>query len=123
MTWLQASCAVATPVAFVVVTAGHSSTTSEGHVRVGFVVSRIVIVWTQLALLPQASVAVQVREMILEPPQVLLTASAYMTTTWLQVSDAVATPVALVEVLAGHSSTTLGGQVMTGLMISRTVIV
>ena len=42
---------------------------------VGGVVSLSVMVWIQLALLPQASVAVHVREMIFEPPQVLLTES------------------------------------------------
>ena len=41
----------------------------------GGVVSNTVIVCTQRALLPQASLAVQVREMILAPPQVLLTLS------------------------------------------------
>jgi hypothetical protein len=42
---------------------------------VGLVVSRTVIVWTQLALLPQASVAVQVRAIISVPPQLLVTES------------------------------------------------
>jgi hypothetical protein len=60
---------------FVLVLAGHSRTTSGGQVIVAAVVSRTVIVCTQLARLLQASVAVQVREMILEPPQVLLTES------------------------------------------------
>jgi hypothetical protein len=46
-----------------------------GLVMTGGVVSRTVMVWTQLALLPQASVAVQVREMTLALPQGLLTAS------------------------------------------------
>jgi len=46
-----------------------------GQVIVGGMVSRIVMVWTQLVLLPQASIAVQVREMTLLPPQVLLTLS------------------------------------------------
>jgi len=54
---------------------GHSSTALVGQINVGGVVSRMVMVWTQRALLPQASVAVQVREMILLPPQVLLTLS------------------------------------------------
>src|SRR5436190_10573980 len=39
----QPSWAVATPVLFVVVLAGHSSTTSAGHVIVGGVMSRTVI--------------------------------------------------------------------------------
>ncbi len=71
----QPSEAVATPVTSVVGEAGHSRTTLLGQVMVGGVVSRTVMVWTQWALLPQASVAVQVRAMILAPPQVLLTLS------------------------------------------------
>src|SRR5215469_4579842 len=111
------------PVALVLVLAGHSRTRSGGQVRVGLVVSRTVIVWTQLELLPQASVAVQVRAMTLVAPQLLLTESLYVMATWLQVSVAVATPVALVPVSAGHSNVRLGGQVMTGLVMSRTVMV
>src|SRR5262245_46625708 len=43
--------------------------------------------------------------------------------TELQVSVAVATPVTLVLVLAGHCNVTLVGQVMRGAAVSRTVIV
>ena len=57
----QASVAVATPVLFVEVSAGHSRTRSAGTVRAGGVVSLTVICCTQVLLLPQASVAVQVR--------------------------------------------------------------
>src|SRR6266403_2985585 len=80
------------------------------------------MVCTQLLLLPQASVAVQVRAITLVPPQLLVTESLYRIVTWLHVSCAVATPVALVVVLAGHSRTRSGGQVMTGPVMSRTVI-
>jgi hypothetical protein len=41
----------------------------------GAVVSRIVIVCPTFVLLPALSIAVQVREMTLEPPQPLLTMS------------------------------------------------
>src|SRR5229473_1209566 len=75
------------------------------QVRVGGVVSRTVMVWMQLAELPQASVAVQVRAMTLVPVQPLVVASLKVTVTWLQVSVAVATPVLLVVVSAGHSRT------------------
>jgi hypothetical protein len=63
------------PVAFVRVSAGHCNTKLDGAVIVGGVVSRTVIVWSALALLPQASVAIQVRAMVLLPPQLLLTTS------------------------------------------------
>jgi len=92
-------------------------------VIVGGVVSRTVMVCTQRLLLPQASVAVQVREIILLPPQVLVTLSLYMTVTELQVSWAVATPVALVLVSAGHSNVRFAGHVIVGGVVSRTVMV
>ena len=66
---------MATPVTLVLVLAGHSKVLSGGQVIVGAVESRTVMVWTQLARLPQPSIAVQVREMTFELPQVLLTES------------------------------------------------
>src|SRR5437879_12610856 len=89
----------------------------------GGVVSRTVMVWMQLLLLPQASVAVQVRATTLVPPQLVVIESLKLRLTELQPSCAVATPVKLVLVLAGHSSTTFVGQVMTGGVVSSTVIV
>src|SRR6266581_4026694 len=89
----------------------------------GGVVSRTVMVWMQRELLPQASVAIQVRAMTLVAPQLLVTESLKLTLTAPQPSWAVATPVALVSVSAGHSSTRFGGQVMTGGVVSRTVMV
>src|SRR5258705_7945302 len=76
------------------------------------------MVWVQLTLLPQASVAVQVRAITSEAPQPLVTASAWVMVTWLQASCAEATPVALVLVSAGHSSTRAGGQVMDGRLLT-----
>src|SRR6266705_1142407 len=75
VTALHESCAVATPVALVLVTAGHSSTRSCGQVMVGLVVSRTVMVCTQAMLLPHWSVAVQVRVSTRVAPQFVLTAS------------------------------------------------
>jgi hypothetical protein len=66
---------VATPVTFVLVLPGQFWVRFCGNIKDGGVISWTVIVWTQLALLPQASVAVQVREMTLALPQVLLTES------------------------------------------------
>src|SRR6266571_5367953 len=54
-------------VTFVRVSAGHSSPRFGGGVIVGGVKSRTVMVWRALALLPQPSVAVQVRVMTFEP--------------------------------------------------------
>src|SRR6266581_3015628 len=119
----QPSWAVATPVALVSVSAGHSSTRFGGQVMTGGVVSRTVMVWMQLLLMPQASVAVQVRAMTLVPPQLLVTESLKLMLTEPQPSRAVATPVKLVLVSAGHSSTTFVGQVMTGGVVSSTEIV
>src|SRR6266550_1687247 len=109
MTALHASWAVATPVLLVVVSAGQSRVTFAGTTRLGRVVSLRVSVWTQLLVFPQASVASQRRLMIIAPPQVLLTESVKVTVTGPQPSVAVATPVAVMLVSAGHSSVRLGG--------------
>jgi hypothetical protein len=63
------------PVTFVRVSPGHWSTRFAGSLNDGGVISRIVIVWSALALLPQPSVAFHVREMVLVPPQALVTTS------------------------------------------------
>src|SRR5205809_653551 len=99
----QPSLAVATPVRLVLVSAGHSKTRLVGAVMLGGVESCTVIVWIALALLPQVSVASQVREMTLVPPQLLLTTSLKIRVTEPQPSTALAMPVTLVAVLAGHS--------------------
>src|SRR5260370_41198199 len=104
MTELQPSDAVATPVRLVVAVDGHSRTALVGQINVGGVVSRMVMVWTQRVLLPQASVAVQVSEMIFAPPHVLHTLSLYVTVTAQQPSTVVATPGSFVVCEAGHSS-------------------
>jgi hypothetical protein len=72
---------------------------------------------------PQASVARHVREMTRALPQVVALESEKVTVTALQISVAVATPVLFVEMFAGQSSVRLAGQVITGGVVSRTVIV
>src|SRR5215831_10918289 len=119
----QPSVAVATPVTLVRVSPGHWSTRLAGSFSAGGVVSRTVIVCTPLTLLPQPSVAVQVRLMILVPPQLLVTTSENVTVAELQPSWAVAVPVALGAVLLPHSTVKLGGIVITGGVMSRTVMV
>ena len=61
---LQITEAVAEPVAVGSVEAAQSTVVSGGQVMVGAVLSLTVIVCTQLAALPQPSVAVQVRAMM-----------------------------------------------------------
>src|SRR5437899_2487043 len=92
----QPSVAVATPVTFVVVMAGHSSTRFEGQIIEGGVVSRTVMVCTQLLVLPHWSVAIQVRAMTFVLAQFVVTTSAKLTVAWLHMPWAVATPVTLV---------------------------
>src|SRR6266567_1127116 len=111
------------PVTFVVGLAGHSRTAFEGQVMDGGVTSRTMIVWTQLEVLPQASVAVQVRTMVFVPAHPFVTESLKAIVVWLHPSCAVATPVALVPVSAGQSNVLSGGQEMIGLIVSRTVMV
>ena len=53
--------AVATPVTFVLIPSTQSLVTSGGQTITGPFVSIIVIVWTQVAVLPQLSAAAQVR--------------------------------------------------------------
>src|SRR5260370_445902 len=73
--------ATATAVTFVRVEPEHSRTRCAGSVKAGGVVSRTVMVCTQLALLPQESVAVKRREITRLPPQALVTVSLKLTTT------------------------------------------
>src|SRR5262249_37621189 len=115
----QVSKAVAWPVVLGLISEVNGTVTSAGRVIVGAVVSRRVMVCTASALLPQASVAVQLRVMTLAPPQVLATTSLKVTTTELQPSWAVAVPVLLGLVSAGHSKVTLGGAVIAGGVVSR----
>jgi len=119
----QASVAVATPVAFVAVLDGHSRVRFGGQVMTGALVSCTRIVCVQLELLPHESVAVQRRAMVIVPPQPVVVVSVYVIVKLPQASVAVAIPLALVLVSAGHGRVTLGGQVITGAVVSRTVMV
>jgi hypothetical protein len=85
--------------------------------------SRTLMVCAQVAALPHWSTALQVRMMVLVPPQPFVTASVNVIVTVPQASVAVATPVLLVLVSAGQSSVRLGGHVITGGVVSRTVMV
>ena len=114
----QASEAVASPN---VGEAGQSITAvTSGQVIVGGVTSWITIFLLQVAVLPQASVAVQVR--VIPPVQPGDTASTnVMDTLPLQLSEAVAVPK---SGCAGQSNgVTTVGQVIVGGVMSRTVMV
>src|SRR5689334_3349581 len=120
---LHPSVTLATPVTFVVVVAGQSSVRFGGATMVGAVVSWTVIICVPVAVLPQASVALQIREISLAPPQLLLTLSLKVTVTLPQPSCAVAVPVLRTFVFAGHSKVRFAGNVSVGGVESRTVIV
>src|SRR5262245_45664575 len=89
----------------------------------GLVVSTTVMIWSQVATLPQASVAVQVRVMTPVLPQPGAKASVWLIATLPQVSLPVAVPVALGPVGAVHAPDALAGQVIEGLVVSTTVMV
>ena len=91
----------------------------------GAKLSSTTIVWIQLLVLPQSSVANQVRVIVSScghcPPTVTsvdVTVGAVS-----QLSDAVAVPVLAGNELAEHSIVTFAGQVITGATLSSTTIV
>src|ERR1051325_11182773 len=108
----QTSTAVATPLTLVRVSPGQSMTRFAGKVSAGGVRSSTVMVWPQIALLPQESRAVHVREMMRALPHKFVESSAKVTVTALHVSVAVAVPVAARATDAPHSTVTFVGQVM-----------
>src|SRR5690349_18363644 len=95
---LHVSPAVAAPVLFVVAGVVHSRVIFVGQVILGSVVSLKLIVCTQLALLPQPSVAVQVRRIMPLPVQLVApkASTKLILAIPLHVSLAVATPVLFV---------------------------
>src|SRR6185369_14672906 len=118
-----ASEAFAVPVLAVVVSAGYSRTRLTGAVRDGAVVSRTIMVWTALELLPLKSVAVHLRMIPNVAPHPLVVTSLKLIVTAPLASVAVAVPRAFVPVLAGYSRTTLAGLIIPGAVVSLTVIV
>jgi hypothetical protein len=120
----QLSVAVAVP--DWLIDAPQLTVTFAGQVTTGAVVSTIVIVCRQsLPMLPQASVAVQVRVMVdslaQEPGATLSLAETAGAGSQLSVAVAVPVPEAAVEAL--HSTVTFAGHVMTGAVESTRVIV
>src|SRR5882724_6677753 len=119
----QVSVAVATPVLSVVGATVHSSVMLVGQMMIGGTVSLKLIVCRQLALLPQPSVAVQVRRILALPVQLVRSKASrkVMLAMPLHASVAVADPVLLVVGSTVHSSTRSAGQVRTGGVVSLTV--
>src|SRR5882724_3585165 len=122
MTEPQRSWAIATPVTFVRVSPGHSRTRFAGSVNAGAVVSRTVIVCTQLLVLPQPSVAFQVRVMTPVLPQPGAKASVWLIVTAPHVSLPVAWPVPAGLMSPVHSTVLSDGTLRLGLVVSTTVI-
>src|ERR1043166_2541459 len=96
---------------------------SGTSLMVGAVVSTRVMVCLQVAKLPQASVAFQVRVRTPVLPQPGAKASVWLMATLPQVSLPVAKPCVAGVVSPVHSMGGLGGQVIDGLRVSTTVMV
>src|SRR5437773_461442 len=101
----------------------HSTILLGTQEMVGGVLSSTVTVWLQSAVLPQASVARQVRvasKVLPQWPVMLVTVLRMVMVTLPQVSVAVG--VSKLQLLL-HSTVLLGTQVMVGGVVSRTVMV
>src|ERR1051325_9235903 len=122
---LQVSVALATPVLLVVGATVHSRVILVGHTITGGVVSLKLMVWMQVALLPQPSVAVQVRRMVAVPVQFVAPKESPKTRLVmpLHVSVALATPVLLVVGATVHSRVILVGHTITGGVVSLKLMV
>src|SRR5580765_5966077 len=120
----QVSLPVAVPVALGAVEPVHSTTASGTSLIVGTVVSTMVMVCVDWAVLPQASVAVQVRtnEPVL-PHWPLIGPSLCVIETVPQVSLPVAVPVALGAVEPVHSTIASGTSLIVGAVVSTMVMV
>src|SRR5947199_91382 len=120
----QLSVAVAEPVLEGSVEAPHWSCRSGGQVMVGGVVSMKMMCWTQVAVLPQPSVAVQVRSIPGTPaqPAAVAASAKVINAAAAQLSVAVAEPVWPGSVGSPHWSCWSAGQVMVGGVVSMTVM-
>src|SRR6185436_19926458 len=120
----QVSLAVGLPVALGAVEPVHSTMASGTSLIVGAVVSTMVMVCVDWAVLPQASVAVQVRtnEPVL-PHSSLGALSLWVTVTLPQVSLAVGLPVELEAVEPVHSTIASGTSLIVGAVMSTMVMV
>src|SRR5438876_8982151 len=125
---LQVSVPVGAPVAAGLVSPGHSPFPYATLFRtLGALVSLSVMVWAWLALLPQASVTVQVRVITLTTwleHAPLVSLSLCVTVPLLQVSVPVGAPVAAGLVSPGHSTVSSAGKfTKLGAVVSLSVMV
>src|SRR5438128_5569922 len=121
----QLSVAVALPVAIGSLEVLHWTVASGGQVITGAVVSTTLMVCTQELLLPAQSVAVQVRVMtlVLRDALPILLSVCVITGAGSQLSVAVALPVAVGSLEVLHWTVASGGQVITGAVVSTTLMV
>src|SRR5207247_2171461 len=121
----QLSVAVALPVSAGSVESPQTKTSSAGQAITGGVVSAKVMCCTQALMLPQASVAFQVRSMPALPVQLAgVAASVWVMTGVLpQLSVAVALPVSAGTVESPQARILSGGQAITGEVVSLIVMV
>src|SRR5712692_1464280 len=117
---------VAMPVLLGSVESPHCSSLFAGQLIAGAVVSTKMIVWSHIAVLPQLSVAVQVRLMPGLPVQLAVIGASLwsMVTTPPQLSPLeVAMPVLLGSVESPHCSSLFAGQLIAGAVVSTKMIV
>src|SRR5437667_3439620 len=102
-----------------------AGSTRQRQSNAGGVVSWKLIVCTQFVVLPQPSVAVQVRKIVALPVQLVLpglsTKLSFFTPLHVSVADAV--PALLVVAAVEHSKVMFGGQVSAGGVVSVTVTI
>src|SRR5687768_2175261 len=121
----QLSVAVALPVTLGSLGVLHWTVASAGQLITGAVVSTTLMVWTQELLLPAQSVAVQVRvitEVLGQAPGAVLSVKV-ITGAGSQLSVAVALPVTLGSLGVLHWTVASGGQLITGAVVSTTLMV
>src|SRR5437763_12336627 len=114
-----------TPVMLVVAATVHSRVMLVGQVITGGTVSLKLIVCTQLAALPQPSIAVQVRRIVPLRVQLVLPKASRKVMLVSPLPLSVALPISVLLVVAGtvHSRVMLVGQVITGGTVSLKLIV
>ena len=120
----QLSVEVAVPVCSGSVLPVHSTVISDGHSRMGGVLSSMKMVWLHVLELPHASSAFHVRVIVYScghPPATLTSVEVITNVEQLSVADAV--PVLAGNVLAVHSIVRLPGHDNPGAVKSSTVIV
>jgi hypothetical protein len=120
----QLSVALAEPVVAGNVLAEQEIVMFDGQAMDGATLSSTTITWRQVLVLPQSSVAVHVRLIVRSCGQLpaMVTSEKVGTTDGSQPSMAVALPVFEGSVLAVQRMVILAGQVITGAVISDTVI-